>query len=114
MPAKTIDGRALVLVGENPSSISYVRSKGDAAEEAGIFSETFHHAVSITQDELISRVLDVDEDARFHALPPPPPPRRPPGARGPPLPRPPRPAPPAYPPRRVRRRQCHRPHQGRR
>src|SRR3990172_2163452 len=34
-------GLALILVGENPSSISYVRSKGDAAEEAGIFSETF-------------------------------------------------------------------------
>src|SRR2546428_790702 len=28
-------GLALVLVGENPSSLSYVRSKGDAAEQAG-------------------------------------------------------------------------------
>jgi methylenetetrahydrofolate dehydrogenase (NADP+)/methenyltetrahydrofolate cyclohydrolase len=61
-------GLALVLVGENPSSISYVRSKGDAAEEAGIFSETFHLAESVTQDELISRVLDIEEGGRFHAL----------------------------------------------
>ena len=61
-------GLALILVGENPSSISYVRSKGDAAEEAGIFSETFHLSDTISQEELTSRILDVDEDPRFHAL----------------------------------------------
>src|SRR3990170_5143665 len=70
-------GLALILVGDNPSSISYVRSKGDAAEEAGIFSETFQLSDTVSQNELISRILDVDEDARFHALlvPPPLPPR---------------------------------------
>ena len=61
-------GLALILVGDNPSSISYVRSKGDAAEEAGIFSETFHLSDTISQEELTSRILDVDEDRRFHAL----------------------------------------------
>jgi methylenetetrahydrofolate dehydrogenase (NADP+)/methenyltetrahydrofolate cyclohydrolase len=61
-------GLALILVGDNPSSVSYVRSKGDAAEEAGIFSETFHLSDTISQQELSSRILDVDEDPRFHAL----------------------------------------------
>ena len=61
-------GLALILVGDNPSSISYVRSKGDAAEEAGIFSETFHLSDTISQQELVSRILDVEEDPRFHAL----------------------------------------------
>jgi len=61
-------GLALILVGDNPSSISYVRSKGDAAEQAGIFSETFHLSDSISQQELSSRILDVEEDPRFHAL----------------------------------------------
>src|SRR3989337_1975885 len=61
-------GLALILVGDNPSSISYVRSKGDAAEEAGIFSETFHLSDPISQEELTSRILDLDEDPRFHAL----------------------------------------------
>src|SRR3989337_3994708 len=68
MSARIIDGRALIQVGDNPSSISYVRSKGDAAEEAGIFSETFHLSDTISQEELTSRILDVDEDPRFHAL----------------------------------------------
>ncbi len=61
-------GLALILVGEDPSSISYVRSKGDAAEEAGIFSETFHLSESIHQDQLISHIMDVDENPRFHAV----------------------------------------------
>ncbi|MBI1885271.1 MAG: bifunctional 5,10-methylenetetrahydrofolate dehydrogenase/5,10-methenyltetrahydrofolate cyclohydrolase [Chloroflexi bacterium] len=61
-------GLAFVLVGDNPSSLSYVRSKGQAAEEAGIFSETFHLPESIAQDLLLSRVLDLNDDRRFHAI----------------------------------------------
>ncbi len=61
-------GLAFVLVGENPSSISYVRSKGDAAEDAGIFSEMFHFSDSISQEQLISRIIDAEEDSRFHAV----------------------------------------------
>src|SRR3990172_2965835 len=63
-----IPGLAFVLVGENPSSISYVRSKGDAAEETGIFSETYPLSESISQEQLISHILDVDEDPRFHSV----------------------------------------------
>lgn len=61
-------GLAFILVGENPSSISYVRSKGDAAEEAGIFSETFHLSESISHEQLVSHILDLDEAPRFHAV----------------------------------------------
>ncbi len=61
-------GLALVIVGENPSSLSYVRSKGDAAEQAGIYSDTFHFRESISQEALISRIRDLDRDRRFHAI----------------------------------------------
>ena len=63
-----IPGLALFLIGDYPSSISYVRSKDNAAEEAGIFSETLDISDSVSQDRLISRILDVDEDRRFHAV----------------------------------------------
>ncbi|MCH7836509.1 MAG: bifunctional 5,10-methylenetetrahydrofolate dehydrogenase/5,10-methenyltetrahydrofolate cyclohydrolase [Chloroflexi bacterium] len=63
-----IPGLALFLIGDDPSSISYVRSKDNAAEEAGIFSETLDLSDSVSQDRLISRILDVDEDRRFHAV----------------------------------------------
>ncbi|MEX0800647.1 MAG: tetrahydrofolate dehydrogenase/cyclohydrolase catalytic domain-containing protein [Dehalococcoidia bacterium] len=61
-------GLALILVGDNPSSLSYVRSKGDAAEQAGIFSETFHLTEAVSERELISRIIDIEEDPRFHAV----------------------------------------------
>ena len=61
-------GLALVLVGQNPSSLSYVRSKGDAAEQAGIFSDMFHLPENVDQETLYSRILDLNEDERFHAI----------------------------------------------
>jgi len=61
-------GLAFVLVGQNPSSLSYVRSKGDAAEQVGIFSETLHLPEEINQQELTARVLELNQDARFHAV----------------------------------------------
>jgi len=61
-------GLALVLVGENPSSLSYVRSKGDAAEQAGIYSDMFHLPENTDQQMLLSRILDLNEDGRFHGI----------------------------------------------
>ncbi len=63
-----IPGLALFLIGDDPSSISSIRSKGDAAEQAGIYSETLELSDSISQDRLISRIMDLDEDSRFHAV----------------------------------------------
>ena len=61
-------GLAFVLAGHNPSSLSYVRSKGDAAEEAGIYSDTIRLAEDIDQWALIARVRELNEDGRFHAI----------------------------------------------
>lgn len=47
----------VVLVGDDPASASYVRGKTRAAEEAGIRSETRRFDASISQQELL-RVLD--------------------------------------------------------
>jgi methylenetetrahydrofolate dehydrogenase (NADP+)/methenyltetrahydrofolate cyclohydrolase len=61
-------GLALVLVGDNPSSLSYVRSKGDTAEQAGIYSDMFHLPESTSQDRVVSQVLDLNADRRFHGI----------------------------------------------
>jgi len=61
-------GLAFVLAGDNPSSLSYIRSKGDSAEQAGIYSDTFHLAENVDQQTLTSRVLDLNDDHRFHAI----------------------------------------------
>ena len=61
-------GLALVLVGDNPSSLSYVRSKGDAAEQAGLYSDIFRFGETTDEDTLHSRILDLNRDARFHGI----------------------------------------------
>jgi methylenetetrahydrofolate dehydrogenase (NADP+) / methenyltetrahydrofolate cyclohydrolase len=61
-------GLALVLAGENPSSLSYVRSKGDAAEQAGIYSDMFQFPENVDGQTLLSRILDLNEDSRFHGI----------------------------------------------
>ena len=61
-------GLAFVLVGDNPSSLSYVRSKGEAAQEAGIHSITLHLPGDTSQDEVIARVRELNADPAFHAI----------------------------------------------
>jgi methylenetetrahydrofolate dehydrogenase (NADP+)/methenyltetrahydrofolate cyclohydrolase len=55
-------GLAVVLVGEDPASAVYVRSKGKMTREAGM--ESFEHRLSDTasQDELIALVDRLNED----------------------------------------------------
>jgi methylenetetrahydrofolate dehydrogenase (NADP+)/methenyltetrahydrofolate cyclohydrolase len=61
-------GLAFVLVGDNPSSLSYVRSKGEAAREVGIHSITLHLPADTPQDEVIARVRELNSDPAFHAI----------------------------------------------
>jgi methylenetetrahydrofolate dehydrogenase (NADP+) / methenyltetrahydrofolate cyclohydrolase len=61
-------GLALVLVGDNPSSLSYVRSKGDTAEQAGLYSDMFHLPEATEEERLISLIQDINADPRFHGI----------------------------------------------
>lgn len=53
---------AVVLVGDDPASASYVRGKAKAAESAGIGSDTLTYDASITEDELLRVVADLNAD----------------------------------------------------
>jgi methylenetetrahydrofolate dehydrogenase (NADP+)/methenyltetrahydrofolate cyclohydrolase len=55
-------GLAVVLVGEDPPSSVYVRSKGRATTEAGMAS--FEHRLpdSVSQEELLALVADLNDD----------------------------------------------------
>lgn len=63
-----VPGLAAFLVGDDPASAIYVRNKHRACQEVGIFSETFNLPADITQDELIERVQDINQDDRFHGI----------------------------------------------
>ena len=53
-------GLAVVLVGHNPASEIYVRSKVKACEELGILSEKIEPAESVTTGELLALVDDLN------------------------------------------------------
>jgi len=63
-----VPGLAVVLVGENPASVAYVRGKGRASEEAGIYSETFRLPAEAAQGELLGLIARLNEDDRFHGI----------------------------------------------
>src|SRR5271165_3565263 len=53
-------GLAVVLVGHNPASETYVRGKVKACEELGILSEKIEPAESVTTEELLALVEDLN------------------------------------------------------
>ncbi|MCH7852544.1 MAG: bifunctional methylenetetrahydrofolate dehydrogenase/methenyltetrahydrofolate cyclohydrolase FolD [Candidatus Marinimicrobia bacterium] len=61
-------GLAAVLVGDDPASAIYVRNKGRACDEVGMFSETFRLAASTTQPEIIDLIQQLNNDQRFHGI----------------------------------------------
>lgn len=63
-----IPGLAVVLVGENPASLAYVRSKDKRAAELGIYSRKLELPASTSQDELLAIVRDLNADVEIHGI----------------------------------------------
>jgi methylenetetrahydrofolate dehydrogenase (NADP+)/methenyltetrahydrofolate cyclohydrolase len=61
-------GLAVVLVGEDPASTVYVRSKGRACDEAGMHSVTIQLPATTTQQELLKTVHALNHDALVHGI----------------------------------------------
>ena len=54
-------GLAMIRVGEDPASVSYVSGKEKAAEEIGVWSETIVLPESASEDELLSKVEEMNK-----------------------------------------------------
>ena len=61
-------GLAVVLVGDDPASRAYVRSKDKMCRELGLHSVKLELPVSTTQDELLSRVKELNRDPNIHGI----------------------------------------------
>ena len=61
-------GLAAVLIGDNPASASYVRSKERACQEVGIFTETFQLPDGVSQAEVLELIDRLNQDRRFHGI----------------------------------------------
>ena len=63
-----VPGLAFVLVGEDPASQAYVRSKGKACGEMGFYSITERRPATVTPQELLSLVNTFNHDPRIHGI----------------------------------------------
>jgi methylenetetrahydrofolate dehydrogenase (NADP+)/methenyltetrahydrofolate cyclohydrolase len=69
-------GLAVVLVGDNPASRAYVRSKDKMCRELGLHSVKLELPATTTQNELLAHVDELNRDPSIHGIlvqsPPPP------------------------------------------
>ena len=63
-----VPGLAVVLVGEDPASVSYVTAKAKAAEEIGIFETTIRMPATSTEEEILKTVDGLNRDGRYHGF----------------------------------------------
>jgi methylenetetrahydrofolate dehydrogenase (NADP+)/methenyltetrahydrofolate cyclohydrolase len=61
-------GLAVVLVGDNPASRTYVRAKDKMSRELGLYSLKLELPASITQAELLARVQELNHDPAIHGI----------------------------------------------
>lgn len=61
-------GLAVVLVGDDPASRAYVRSKDKMCRELGLHSVKLELSAETTQEELLARVADLNRDAAVHGI----------------------------------------------
>jgi methylenetetrahydrofolate dehydrogenase (NADP+)/methenyltetrahydrofolate cyclohydrolase len=61
-------GLSVVLVGEDPASTVYVRSKGKACEEAGMRGETIRLPADTSEAQLLEQVDALNNDSRVHGI----------------------------------------------
>ncbi len=61
-------GLAVILVGENPASCVYVRNKHRACTELGMNSYVINLPEATTEDELLSKIEELNADESVHGI----------------------------------------------
>ena len=61
-------GLAVILVGENPASVSYVTAKEKACAEAGMHSREIRLPATISEQELLDEIAHLNVDPAIHGI----------------------------------------------
>ena len=61
-------GLAVILVGDNPASISYVTAKEKACREAGMLSREIRMPATVAEDTLIAEIVRLNGDPAIHGI----------------------------------------------
>jgi len=63
-----VPGLGVILVGEDPASKSYVTAKERACEDLGIYSDDNRLSADISQEELMQKVKDMNNDPKINGI----------------------------------------------
>ena len=63
-----VPGLAVLLIGEDAGSQIYVRNKTKKFADLGLYSNTFQYSSSISQEDLLSKIRELNNDDRFHGI----------------------------------------------
>lgn len=61
-------GLAVVLVGDNQASRTYVRSKQKTAQELGMHNVLIEYPESVSEHELLTRIAELNADSTIHGI----------------------------------------------
>ncbi len=61
-------GLAVILVGDDPASVSYVTAKEKACAEAGMYSREIRRPATISEDELLAEIAALNADPAIHGI----------------------------------------------
>jgi methylenetetrahydrofolate dehydrogenase (NADP+) / methenyltetrahydrofolate cyclohydrolase len=63
-----LPGLAVILIGDDPASHSYVKGKIKGCEETGIYSEVVYKEAAITEGELLDLIEGFNENPNIHGI----------------------------------------------
>ena len=63
-----VPGLAVVLVGDDPASVSYVKGKRRACQKVGIDSKVYQFESDMSQENLLSIIQDLNDDASVNGI----------------------------------------------
>ena len=61
-------GLAVILVGDNPASVSYVTAKEKACADVGIASREIRLAADVSEEELLRHIAELNRDPAIHGI----------------------------------------------
>ncbi|PFG05762.1 bifunctional methylenetetrahydrofolate dehydrogenase/methenyltetrahydrofolate cyclohydrolase FolD [Bacillus sp. es.034] len=65
---EVVPGLAVILVGDNQASHSYVKMKRKACSNLGIHSELYVYESTLTQEELLGKIRELNEQDHIHGI----------------------------------------------
>jgi len=65
---KMTPGLAVILVGEDPASLSYIRMIEREGEACGVHTQVIKLSSEIKQEELEEKIEELNQDAEFHGI----------------------------------------------